>query len=472
MTQTASSGIDELRTAIDGTVIAPHDAGYDDARQVWNADIDRRPGVVAQCVSAEDVRAAVLFGVRNGLEIAVRGGAHSMYGASTVDEGLMIDLSRMNQVTVDPETKRAWVGGGALLGELDAAAQAHGLATPAGTVSHTGVAGLTLGGGMGWLTRQFGLSLDNVLSVQVVTADGRILRAAADENPDLYWAVRGGGGNFGVVTEFEFRLHEVGPMVQYGMLFWGLDQAAEMLRTARRLLPTLPPDTNILIAAISAPPAPFVPEQYHFQPGLALNVVGFGGPERHEEVLASIREAAPAPLFEFVTPMPYTALQQMIDEPNGWGHYCYDKGSYFEELTDELDQVIVEQVARKTSPLSSVLIFRLDNAYSAVGDDDTAFSGGRSPRYAMFIIAVCPVPEMLAGERAWVRSFWDALQPHTLGIGSYVNAMSENEFDRVKASYGEEKYARLARIKAEYDPDNVFRRNANIVPAQPVEATA
>ncbi len=466
MTQTASSGIDELRTAIDGKVVTPDDAGYDDARRVWNADVDRRPAVVAQCVTAEDVRGAILFAVRSGLEIAVRGGAHSMSGASAVDDGLVVDLSAMNQVTIDPEAKRAWVGGGAKLAELDAAAQAYGLATPAGTVSHTGVAGLTLGGGMGWLTRRHGLSLDNVLSVQLVTADGRILRAAADENPDLFWAVRGGGGNFGVVTEFEFQLHEVGPMVHYGMLFWGLDESAAALRTARDLFPTLSRDVNIVIACLNAPPAPFVPAEHHFKPGFALIVIGFGSPEQHEEVLAEVRRrTVPAPLFEFATPMPYTALQQSIDEPNDWGNYCYDKGSYLAELTDEAIEVITQQAALKTSPLSSILFMRLDEAYSEVGDDDTAFSGGRSPRYGLFIVGVCPVPELLPGERAWVRSFWDALQPHTMGIGSYINAMAENEFDRVKASYGEAKYARLAKLKAEYDPGNVFHRNANILPA-------
>jgi FAD/FMN-containing dehydrogenase len=319
---------------------------------------------------------------------------------------------------------------------------------------------------MGWLSRQFGLSLDNVMSVQVVTADGRILRAAADENPDLYWAVRGGGGNFGVVTQFEFRLHEAGPMVQYGLLFWGLDQGVEVLTTARDLLPTLPLDVNIVIAGVNAPPAPFVPEQHQFQPGFALIVVGFGSPEHHEETLAAIRRAAPAPLFEFATPMPYTALQQLLDESNSWGKYCYDKGSYLADLTDDAIQVIAEHVALKTSPLSATLFYRLDGAFCDVGEDDTAFSGTRAPQYAIFIIAVCPVPEMLAAERAWVRSFWDALQPHTLGIGSYVNAMSEVDQDRLKAGYGDAKYERLARIKAEYDPDNVFHRNANIPPTK------
>jgi hypothetical protein len=463
MTQTASSGIDQLRSAINGQVVAPGDPAYDDARKVWNAEIDRRPAVVVQCANAEDVRTAILFGTRAGLELAVRGGAHSMSGASTVDAGLVIDLSPMNQVTVDPEAKRALVGGGTKLAELDAATQAYGLAVPAGMISHTGVAGLTLGGGMGWLTRQHGLSLDNLLSVRIVTADGRILRAAEDEHPDLFWAVRGGGGNFGVVTQFEFQLHDVGPMVQYGLLFWGLEQGADVLRTARDLIPTLPLDVNIVIGAVNAPPAPFVPEQHHFQPGYGLIVVGFGSPEQHAEVLDQIRTALP-PLFEFVTPMPYTALQQTIDEPNAWGHFCYDKGSYLEELSDQAIEVIAEHVPLKTSPLSNVLFYRLDGGYSEVDEDATAFSGGRSPRYAVFIIAVAPVAELLPPERAWVRSMWEALQPHALGIGSYVNAMAENDYNRVRASYGEAKYTRLAKIKAEYDPSNVFHRNMNILP--------
>ena len=464
MTQLADSGIGNLRTTIGGPVLGPLDPGYDDARRLWNAAIDRRPAVIARCQSAEDVSRAVVFAVENGLEIAVRGGAHSPGGSSAVDDGMMIDLSLLNQVTVDPETKRARVGGGALLGDLDAAAQQHGLATPAGTVSHTGVGGLTLGGGMGWLSRKHGLSIDNLESVQVVTADGQLRRAAEDENPDLFWAIRGGGGNFGVVTEFEFRLHEVGPMIQFGLLFWDLAQGAEMLRVAREVIPRLPAEVNILTVALNAPPAPFVPEQHHFQPGYALVVTGFGSAEEHEQVLAEIRTALP-PLFDFASPMPYLALQQMLDEGNAWGFHCYDKGIYLEDLSDGAIQVITEQVPLKLSPSTVVLFFRLDQAYSDVAEDATAFSGGRSPRYAAFIVAVCATPELLEHDRAWVRSFWEALVPHSEGIGSYVNAISDDGVDdRVRASYGP-KYERLAKIKATYDPGNIFHRNANIKPA-------
>ena len=276
MAMTGSLDLGPLRASMKGAVIDRDDPDYDEARKLWNADIDRRPAVIARCESPADVVAAVAFARQQGLEIAVRGGGHSLPGSSTVDDGLVIDTSPLNQVVVDPAAKRVRVGGGALLQDLDAATQAHGLAVPAGVVSHTGVAGLTLGGGMGWLTRLAGLSIDNLVSAEIVTADGRVLRTDDEENPDLFWAIRGGGGNFGVVTEFEFRLHEVGPMVQLGMLFWSLDDGPAALRLVRDILPTLPRELNIMVGGINAPPAPFVPEQYQLQPGIALMVAGFG----------------------------------------------------------------------------------------------------------------------------------------------------------------------------------------------------
>jgi FAD/FMN-containing dehydrogenase len=464
MTHTMRGSIDTLRAAMTGPVIGPADPDYDQARRVWNAGIDRHPAVIARCASPADVAAAVTFAATNGVEITVRGGAHSMSGAAVADGGLMIDLSQLNQVSVDPQAKRARAGGGALLAGLDAATQAHGLAVPAGVVSHTGVGGLTLGGGMGWLTRQAGLSIDNLVSAEVVTADGRIRRAAPDVNPDLFWAIRGGGGNFGVVTEFEFRLHQVGPIVQLGLLFWGLEQGPDVLRLAREVIATLPRELNIIVAGLNAPPAPFVPGQHHHRPGYALAVAGFGAAGQHEQVLARIRQALP-PLWEFTTPMPYVAVQQMLDEANAWGFHTYDKGTYLEDLSDEAIEVVAEHLPRKNSPLSVLLFYRLDQAYSKTGEDDTAFSGGRSPRFAVFIVAVCPTPQLLAADRAWARSFWEALRPHSLGAGSYVNAMTEFEEDRVRAAYGPAKYERLAKIKRKYDPQNLFHHNANIPPA-------
>jgi hypothetical protein len=464
MTHAMPGSIGTLRAAMCGPVIGPADPEFDEARRVWNASIDRRPAMIARCTSPADVAAAVTFAATNRLEITVRGGAHSMSGASVVDDGLMIDLSQLNKVSVDPQAKRARAGGGALLAGLDAATQAHGLAVPAGAVSHTGIGGLTLGGGMGWLTRQAGLSIDNLASAQLVTADGQIQRAAADENPDLFWAIRGGGGNFGVVTEFEFRLHQVGPIVQLGLLFWGLEQGPDVLRLAREIIVTLPQELNIIIAGLNAPPAPFVPEQHQLQPGYALIIAGFGPAGQHEQVLARIRQALP-PLWEFVTPMPYVALQQLLDEVAAWGFHSYQKGTYLPDLSDEAIEVVTSQLPRKNSPLSHLVFYRLDEAYSETGEDDTAFSGGRSPRYAAFIIALCPTPQLLPTERAWTRSFWEALRPRSLGPGSYVNAMTEFEEDRVRASYGPVKYQRLAMIKAKYDPENLFHHNANIQPA-------
>jgi len=467
MTQTVGDEVDVLRAAMSGTVLVPGDRDYDEARRLWNAEIDRRPAVIARCMSSADVSAAVSFAVAGGLEIAVRGGAHAPSGHAAVDDGLMIELSGMNTVVVDPQARRARVGGGALLGDVIAAAQEHGLAYPVGAVSHTGVGGLTLGGGMGWLTRKHGLSIDNLVSATVVTADGRVLRAAEGENDDLLWAIRGGGGNFGVVTEFEFALHPVGPMIHVALLFWDLDHGKEFLRHARDVVNTLPPEVNVIIGGVNAPPAPFVPAEHQLQPGYVAVVAGFGSQEEHESVLARLRGGAP-PLWEFASPMPYLALQTMLDEANAWGNYAYDKGAYFEDLTDEVIDVIADHFPRKQSPMSVTLFYRLDGAYSQIGDGDTAFSGARSPRYAAFIIALCPVSEMLAAERQWVRAFHSALTPHMVSR-AYVNAISDgDETDAtVRAAYGPEKYDRLAQIKGEYDPANVFAGNQNIRPVVP-----
>ena len=280
MTQTATEGIGDLRAVMEGPVITPGDPGYDDGRRVWNGGIDRRPAVIARCASAADVAAAIGYAREHGLEVAVRGGAHIPAGTAVCDDGLMIDLSLLNDVAVDPDARRARVGGGALLADLDAATQAHGLAVPAGLVSHTGVGGLTLGGGMGWLTRKYGLSIDNLISAEVVTADGRVLRARPDEHPDLFWAIRGGGGNFGVVTAFEFALHEVDPRCSSGCSSGRWTRAGDALRLAREITAAMPPDINAVIGALNAPPAPFVPEQHHFAPGYVLLLAGFGpGPE-------------------------------------------------------------------------------------------------------------------------------------------------------------------------------------------------
>jgi FAD/FMN-containing dehydrogenase len=465
MTQTAAGGIETLRAAMTGLVLVPGDEGYHDARRVWNAGIDRHPAVIARCRSTQDVVAAITLARERGLEISVRGGAHNAAGTAVADDGLMLDLSELREVTVDPEARRVRVGGGALLSDMDAATQAHGLAVPAGLIGHTGVGGLTLGGGMGWLTRRFGLSIDSLVAAEVVVADGRVLRAAQGEHPDLYWALRGGGGNFGVVTSFEFRLHEVDPMVQLGLFFWPLDQGGEALRLAREVIADMSLGINAVVGALNAPPAPFVPEQHHLRAGYVLLLTGFGADDEHGQFVQRIRETLP-PLFDMVTPMPYVELQKMLDEGNAWGFHCYEKCTYIENLSDEVIEVVTEQVPLKKSPMSLVLFYRLDGAYSRAGDNDTAFSGGRSPRFSAFVVGFAPNADLLDADRGWVRAFWDALRPHAVGGGDgYINGMVDYGEDRLRSAYGAAKYDRLARIKGEYDPENIFHLNANIKPA-------
>jgi hypothetical protein len=278
-------------------------------------------------------------------------------------------------------------------------------------------------------------------------------------------ALRGGGGNFGVVTAFEFGLHQVDPTVPFGMFFWPLDQGPEALRLAREITAAMPPEINAVIGAVNAPPAPFVPEQHHFAPGYVMLLTGFNGAAEHGQLVGQIRDSLP-PLFDLVAPIPYVDLQKLLDKANSWGLYCYEKGTYVEELSDEVIDVITDQVPRKTSPMSLVLFYRLDGAYCRAGDDETAVSGTRSPQYGTFILGVAPDAGGLAAERGWVRGVWDALRPHAIGSGDgYINGTADIQGDRVRGSYGRAKYERLARIKAKYDPGNLFHLNANIRPA-------
>jgi FAD/FMN-containing dehydrogenase len=453
-----------LRATVSGHVIVPADADYDRARSVWNGNIDRRPSAVVRCRGAEDVAATIALARTHNQPFTVRGGGHNYGGYAIADDTLMIDLSEMKAVTVDPAARRAVCGGGATWGDVDAATQAHGLAVPGGFVSHTGIGGLTLGGGVGWLLRKAGLTCDNLVAGEIVTADGRIRRFSADEHPDLFWAVRGGGGNFGVVTSFEYQLHPVGPLVHLGLFFWGVDQGAAALRFCRDTIATLPDEMGVFVAGLSAPPAPFVPAAMHFAPGYALAVVGFGSTEEHAATVAPIRAGLP-PAWELVTSLPYTALQRMFDESAPWGLPAYEKALYIDHLSDAVIDVFTEHLPRKQSPLSFVPIFVMGGAYSRIADDASAFGGRRGAGLVFNISASVPAPEMFEAERAWVRDFWSALRPHAGSSGSYVNFMNEYEEDRVRAAYGATKYDRLARIKAEYDPDNVFRFNTNIKPA-------
>ncbi|HEY2221646.1 FAD-binding oxidoreductase [Actinomycetospora sp.] len=464
MTATVSGGVEGLRARMSGPVLGPGDLEYDTARSVWNGEIDKRPALIARCLSPGDVGAAITFARDEGLEISVRGGGHNFGGAAVCVDGLMIDLSALDEVTVDVGARRARCGGGATLADLDAATQEHGLAVTGGTISHTGVGGLTLGGGFGWLTSRLGLTCDNLVAAEVVTADGHCLRASPTEHPDLFWALRGGGGNFGVVTTFEFALAPIGPEVHLGFFFWPLDSAREALRAIRDAVDGLPRGAGSLVACLNAPPAPFVPEQYHFSPGVAFLIVGFDSAEEHAAAVAPIRAVLP-PAVDFITPMPYTALQQMLDESTPWGIFGYEKALYLDEFTDAAIDVVVEQFPRKTSPMSFTPIFPVGGAFGDVADQATAFGGSRSTRWVFNIAAVAPDAEALAADREWVRSFWEALRPYAGSAGSYVNFMVDFEEDRVRAAYGPAKYDRLAAIKAKYDPANVFHLNPNIRPS-------
>jgi FAD/FMN-containing dehydrogenase len=459
--------IEKLRAECDGAVLEPGDVGYGEARKVWNGLIDHRPAVIVRCASPSDVAAALAYAREAELEVGVRGGGHNYGGAAVPDGGLCVDLRAMNRVTVDPVAGRGRCGGGALQREFDAAAQEHGLAVTGGTISHTGVGGLTLGGGMGWLTRACGLAVDNLVAAEIVLADGRRVRASADEHPDLLWALTGGAGNFGVVTEFEFRLHRVGPIVQFGMQFWELERSAEALRAARDVVEALPRDAGGMLIVVNAPPAPFVPPEHHHRPGVALALMGLSTRDAHAALMASARDAVP-PLFEFATPLPHTALQQLLDESAAPGVLAYGKSIYLEELTDAAVDVLTGLLPAKNSPLSLMPIFPLGGAFGDVDDDATAFGGARSLCYAVNVDAVATDAETLAADREWVRTIWSALRPFAPHDGSYVNFMGEYDQDRVRASYGP-KYERLARIKTVYDPENLFHRNPNI---QPLGTTA
>jgi hypothetical protein len=464
MSEIDGAGLTSLRARLAGRVVTSEDADYDAVRAecVWNGDINRRPLAIARCESAADVAAVIRFGRGTGHELSVRGGGHSGAGACISDGGIMIDLGPLHDVHVDPASKTVTCGGGTRWAGLDAATQEHGLAVPGGVISHTGVAGLTLGGGIGWLTRKAGLTCDNLESAEIVTADGEVLRVSARQHPDLFWAIRGGGGNFGVVTKFEFRACGEGPLVQLALLSYDLEHGGEAYRAARDLISSLPDDIGVILLGGNAPPAPFVPEEYQGTPGYAVLLVGHGSAEEHQRATDAIRRAVP-PLFELVTPIPYAQLQQMFDDTVPWGIRNYDKALNLAELSDAAIDVITGNFPRKASPMSIMPIYVLGGEFARKPEAETAFGGSRQTRFIVTMVAVAPTAELLDADRAWARATWTELVPHAEGVASYVNFMGEYEEDRVKTSYGS-KYERLAKIKAAYDPDNVFHLNANIQP--------
>jgi FAD/FMN-containing dehydrogenase len=451
--------LDQLRERVHGEVIAAGDEGYDDARAVYNAMIDRRPRVVVRSANAGDVIAAVNFARENGVDLAVRGGGHSVPGFGTCDDGVVIDLSRMRGVRVDPSSRTARAEGGATWGDFNAATHAFGLATTGGIISTTGIAGLTLGGGIGYLTRGFGLSLDNLVSADVVTADGRSVMASEREHEDLFWALRGGGGNFGVVTSLEYRLHPV-ETIYGGPMFFEISDAGDVLRWYREFIADAPREFGGFPAFQIAPPLPFIPEDRHGEPFIAFVACWAGPLDQGEAMLRPIHEAAPV-VAEHVGPMPYPALNGAFDAlvPPGLQHYW--KANFVTELSDDLITAHLEHGPAVPVVNSTMHIYPINGAVHDVATDATAF-GHREANFATVIAGMWPDPNQNEANIAWVRNYAEATAPYS-DAGGYINFMAEDDQARVRANYGAS-FDRLVEVKRAYDPGNLFHLNQNIAP--------
>ncbi|HEX6317214.1 MAG TPA: FAD-binding oxidoreductase [Gemmatimonadaceae bacterium] len=459
--RTRQQAPDEMIDGFRGPVINAGHADYDRARAVWNGAIDRRPRLIARCVGAADVSAAVRFARERGLEIAIRGGGHNVAGTAVCDDGIVIDLSPMRAVRVDPVNRMAWVQGGALWTDVDHETQAHGLATTGGVVSHTGVAGLTLGGGIGWLMRKHGLTIDNLRGVELVSATGELVHASADEHADLFWALRGGGGNFGVATSFEFRLHPVGPIVLGGPVIWDARDAREVLRFYRDFIRDVPDELGTVVRFGPLPPLPAIPSALHGRPAVMIGTCFAGRVEDGERVLRALRTTR-TPLLDLVRAVPYVGLQGALDSTVAHGWHYYWKATHLPKLTDDLIDVLVEHAFSCSSPRSYVAMFHLTGAVSRVGEDKTAY-GNRQASHAVTLDAAWRAGERF-GEQdsAWTKRFFTALGRFRLGV--YVNFLGGDESDRVREAYGTAVYDRLVDVKTAYDPDNVFHHNQNIPP--------
>jgi FAD/FMN-containing dehydrogenase len=434
--------------------------GYDESRTVFNAGIDRRPALIARCTGAADVIAAVGFAREQGLQICVRGGGHSVAGHAVVEDGLMIDLRPMNRVRVDPERRTAWCGGGANWGELDRETQAFGLAVTGGRLADTGVGGLTLGGGSGWLERKYGFTVDSLISAEVVTADGQLLVASADRNPDLFWALKGGGGNFGVVTGFEFQLHEVGPLLYGGMMLFPIDAAVDLLKAYRGFMDGAPDEICGGSAILCAPPEEFVPEPVRGKPVLAIIACYVGPVEAGERAFAPLREWGPA--LEMLGPMPYSAVQGLIAPGNPPGRHHYWKAGLLHELSDEAIETFVARASDVISPFTAALMLPLGGAFARVDPDSAPFSY-RDAKWDYHLLGQWADPSETERNVEWVRDFDRAMSGYA-EEGVYVNFTGDPTQSAVEAGFGPEKYARLVEIKRAYDPENVFRSNTNIPP--------
>ena len=453
------TAIQELASHLRGTLLRPGDTGYEEACRVYNGMINKHPALIARCVDVADVMTAVTFARGQDIVLAVRGGGHNGPGLGTCDDGLVIDLSEMNGIRVDPTMRTVRAEGGCTWGAVDHATHAFGLATPSGFISTTGVGGLTLGGGIGYLSRTFGLTIDNLLSVDMVLADGSFVTASSEEHADVFWAVRGGGGNFGVVTSFLFQLHPVST-VYGGPMLWPFEQAADVLKYWREFILHAPEDVNGWFAFITVPPAPPFPEQFHLQKMCAIVWCCTAPLERAESLLQPIRANIP-PAVDFAGPIPWPVLQSLFDALYPKGLQWYWKTDFFTDLSDKAIDLHVKYGAQLPTMHSTMHLYPINGAVHHVGTEETAFSF-RDANFAEVIVGVDPDPANNERMIGWARDYWMALHPHSAG-GGYVNMMMDEGSDQVQASY-RDNYTRLAQVKAEVDPDNLFHVNQNIKP--------
>ncbi|HEX9784866.1 MAG TPA: FAD-binding oxidoreductase [Opitutaceae bacterium] len=460
MTTTTLDALETLKTGIRGEIILPNDAGYGEARSIWNAMIDKHPAAIVRCTDVDDVVAAVKFAREHHVETAVRGGGHNIAGSALCDNGLVIDLSPMKTVRVDPSARRAFVGPGATLGDVDRETQAHGLAVPTGINSTTGISGLTLGGGFGWLTRRLGMTVDNLLSAEVVTGDGRKLHASTKENADLFWALRGGGGNFGIVTSFEFQLHPVGPEILAGLVVFPLSEAKQVLKKHREFMASAAPELNVWTVLRKAPPLPFLPAEVHGREVIVLAIFHSGDPGKGRKLIEPIRSFAKS-YGEHIGVQPFTAWQQAFDPLLAPGARNYWKSHNFTDLEDGVLDTVIDYAGKLPSPHCEIFIGTLGGAAARVAADAMAY-GNRDANFVMNVHSRWETPAEDAACIAWARDFFKASAPYATG-GVYVNFMTADETDRIAAAYGPN-YERLEKIKAKYDPDNFFHTNQNIRP--------
>lgn len=460
-TATATSRTGGLRERFRGELLQPGDGGYDAARKIWNGAIDKRPALIARCTGVEDVRAAVRFAREQNFVVAVRGGGHNIAGTAVCEDGLVIDLSPMKGMRVDPRSRTARAEPGLLWGEFDRETQAFGLAGPGGIVTHTGIAGLTLGGGIGWLMRRYGLTCDNLRSADVVTADGRFVTASATEHPDLFWGLRGGGGNFGIVTSFEFQLHPVGPTVLAGPVFHSAAKAAEVLRFYREYAKAAPPELTTILSLRHAPAVPFLPEHLHGKPVVGIIACHAGSIETAERVVGPLRTFGP-PLVDLIKPTAYTAHQGLFDATVPHGLHYYWKSDFLPDLTDGVIETLTTHAWTAPSKKSYTIIFQLGGEVRRVPESDTAF-GNRDAGYALNINSCWESSEDAEPQIQWARRYWEAVHPLSTGR-VYMNFLGNEGDDRVRAAYGAQTYGRLVALKNTYDPTNFFRLNQNVKP--------